>query len=909
MVIKERLKNMFLTNKKSRAFTLIELMTTTVIMAIIIIAAIPFAMKKDIQKRAVAGHIGVFECYYDNSGNLKQHIRTKDGQETTSAVTGTTCRFNPNADYAKGAKNFQIIAIGGGGAGGTYNTQGSDTEVSSAVQAKIQSTDTLESSHIDTLIKHGRLKFGTLSNAGGASAWFWDGNTQTEQCYNDFWRSGCVCHGRNSYTSNTCYCSNPSHQDFKVTCRRTANSSNMDFVSVNNYGYRLCSLNKRSDVFNNDVNEDDIFQAIHKYYGIGGSFPNGDIVYDIKAPTGLASCACLNDPVSGSRGSCMAGKIKTSSVGEAGTAYSFASYTGKIRGAYMGNQFITTENNVASVDEQGITNHPSNHCSSAMSLAGTSFGCGTAKSNAECSGTTSIKNGTGRGFPKIYHWGNKYNTGVVNTSSPWYQKIDMTYTHREDSAKLREYGGDIHFRLISHSGSTGHAIVPRGVHGDNPYQNSRKVVTSSSAVNSNFPGFISGHQGFYSANNKQPASSNCDSPSNKYSATAWNTVYEVKASCSDRCSYSYTCGSNTCHGSHSCSNTGYHSPYYPKQTKAHAQCSSGGPSTCEASCSVDDDIPSEHTDSAGTCEHLNCCYKFGKGSKQYTVRYHTGTSFTNTQSTGTAEVDNVERTVNCGDHLYVYRQIKQVPFERAFVASAGQNGTIKQASYPKIDEALVLEPGIGGTVGGTIEANGTPSTVRRESSGQVIVNATGGLKGSSDKLNDTWVGPCMLFSLRENFDVNNPGCMSRHDVMRKPVYNALLMSNSPYLESIGRTNNNLTPGLGGDGAYANVFPDRFLLSNAIKNQVRMTTNYIGPNQKNNWKTGSKDDELTFIGLDTFTTPEFIGNSGFASSFHNRMDQLGTASSNFLNRNARANGRVPNFMDATNGKNGAIVIIW
>ncbi len=900
--------------KNKTAFTLIELMTTLTIMAIIIIAAIPFAMKKDIQKRAVAGHIGVFECYYDKEGKLMQHWRSKDG--STSKVepipSGKTCKFNPNADYAKGAKNFQIIAIGGGGAGGTYNTQSSDTEVTNAVQHSISSTDTLDSSHIATLIKHGRLKFGTLSNAGGTNAWFWDGNTQTEQCYNDFWRSDCWCYGKNSYTSNTCYCSNPDHQDFKVTCRRTANSSNMDFVSVNNYGYRLCAISKNSDLLDNPVKEDDIFQAIHKYYGIGGSFPGGDIVYDIKAPSGLASCACLNDPVGGVDGSCMAGSIKSSVGGSAGVAYSYSTYTGKIRGAYMGNSFLTTD---GSCDENAAAT-PSNHCNSNLKLAGTTFGCGTKKQNNECY-DGSIRSGFDRGFPKIYAWGNSYNSNKKDPSH-WYEQIDMSYTNREGS--LADYGGDVHFRLVSNAGNKAHAIIPSGAHGSDPYYGGVRVQAASSPVNSNFDGFISGRQGFYSSNN---ASGACGDPPNTYSATA-SRIWKVKGSCEGSCTYKSTCGSGsnayTCWPSEDCADSTDWAEYYPNETQQSAYKSVRN--NCLCTCGTSTNNEKQWTDSKGTCEHLNCCNNYNKGSKKYTVRYHTGTSFTNTQSTGTAEVDNVERTVNCGDHLYVYRQIKQVPFERAFVASAGQNGTIKQASYPKIDETLVLEPGIGGKVGGTIAANGTPSTVRRES-GQIIVNATGGLKGSSDKLNDTWVGPCMLFSLRESFDEENPGCMSRHDVMRKPIYNALLMSNAPYLKSTGggvldsegATTNGvkLTPGLGGNGAYANVFPDRFLFSKAIRDQVRMTTNYIGPKQSQNWKTNNKDDELTFIGLDTFTTPEFIGSSkvveSFASSFHKRLSKLGTASSNFLNKDNRRNGRVPNFMEATNGNNGAIVIIW
>ena len=137
--------NSYLT-KKLKAFTLIELMMTALIMGIIVCAAIPFAMKKDIQKRAVAGHIGVFECYYDENGELRRHVREKDGTEIDEPVDdGDTCTFNPNADYTRGAKNFQIIAIGGGGAGGTYNTHGSDDEVINAIHTNISSADSISS--------------------------------------------------------------------------------------------------------------------------------------------------------------------------------------------------------------------------------------------------------------------------------------------------------------------------------------------------------------------------------------------------------------------------------------------------------------------------------------------------------------------------------------------------------------------------------------------------------------------------------------------------------------------------------------------------------------------------------------------------------------------------------------------
>ncbi len=898
----------FLMNKKMHAFTLIELMTTTLIMAIIICAAIPFAMKKDIQKRAVAGHVGVFECYYDkkNGNKFTQHIRTKEGEDKITYPSGDTCTFNPNAEYAKGAKNFQIVAIGGGGAGGTYNDQGaSDDALRAAIQVVPKQSDTLASSHIKHLMDHGRMALGTLSNAGGTNAWYWNGQTQSEECYNDFWRSGCWCYKQNTFGNNNCYCSTKSHQDFKVVCRKTKNDSNSDYISVNNIGPRLCSLNYSSK---DDIKEEDIFQAIYKHYGVAGSFVNGtirgDIEYNMQGPSGLASCACLNDAVytSYGDGSCM-GRPKSSSAGAAGSRYKYSTYTGVVKAAFMGDDFATP----ASRDKTAI--NISNHCSNALSLAGTSFDCGSGNGgkNSGCQGSKSgTQLGYARNFPTYYYWGNDYSSGKANTGNH-YEQVKMSYTNDEGS--LANYGGDIHFRVVSHANGEGYAIVPRGQHGDNPVKNGNRVITTGSAIKSTFKGFIAGQQGFSAGNNPGSA---CTTPNNRINFTAQGILYQVGAQCSDRCSYTYTCGSKTCRSSVSCSDSDYWYNYWPRQTSITASCyRSGG---CTASCTATNN-KKRYTDSAGTCYHLNCCNKYANASKQYTVRYFTGTSLINSQSSGKAELTAKSQTLNCGDNLYVYRQIKGVPYERAFVASAGQNGAVKQGSYPKLDEQLILKPGKGGIVGGDDTANGQPSIVRK-SGGQVILSAQGGIKGASDKLNDTWVGPCMLFSLRENFDVNNPGCLARHDVMRKPTYNSLLMSNSEYLKSAYLKTGSqydqyvkYMPGLGGDGAYANVFPDRFLLSKAIRDGMRLTTNYIGPNQNSPWS----DSEFTMVGLDAFTTPEFIGTSkygddNFATLYKQRYAQLTVATSNFL-RNTQHKGRVPNFIKASDGNNGAIVIIW
>ncbi len=889
----------FLVGTKRKAFTLIELMTTLVIMAIIVCAAIPFAMKKDIQKRAIAGNIGVFECYYEGD-QLKVNIRTKDGQDykpkagDVNTANGT-CAFNPNAEYAKGAKNFQIIAIGGGGAGGTYNDQGvDDDKMRTAISHDISANDKLESSHIKTLMDYGRMAFGTLSNAGGTNAWYWNGQTETEMqvevqtstqdCYQVYPR-GCSYAGQRIRAGrhNSCARNAVTHCNTTTTTSTSSvktNNSNTDYISVNNIGPRLCRL-KHSDhaYLHNDLKEEDIFQAIYKYYGVAGSHPNGDIVYNMAAPSGLASCACLNDPVGGSRGTCMAGSIKSSQGGGAGVAYSYTTYTGAIRNACIGDEF----SNPYSADKNIKT--IGNHCDDDLKLAGTTFGCGSGN-NKECNGQT-IKSGTERKFPSIYHWGNDNHTGANPTQS--YEKISMAYTHREGD--LSNYGGDIHFRVVTHNGGEGHAIVPRGQHGDNPSYGGKRLVTASSAISSNTKGFINGKHGFYSSNN---ASGKCDSPSNRYINTAKNTWWKVHANCSVSGGCKTCCGTSTCWSCGSGCTAPSVTKYYYSQGNANTSCSS----EC-GSCNVTN-TSITYTDSAGKCEHLNCCNNYNAGSKTYTVKFYSGDA--------KAKVAQ-SKTLNCGDHLYVYRQIKGVPYERAFVASAGQNGAVRQGSYPKLDEQLVLQPGRGGQVSGDDGANGKASVIKKKS-GQVVLAAQGGIKGSSDKLNDTWVGPCMLFSLRENFDVNNPGCLARHDVMRKPTYNSLLMANSQFLKSTSNSQGakaddyKKMPGLGGDGAYANVFPDRFLLSKAIRDQVRLVTTYIGPSQENPWI----EAHYTVDGLDTFTTNEFIGNSSFAQQYRERYNSLAEATKNFLGKTEHQ-GRVPNFIKATNGNHGAIVIIW
>ncbi|MBQ3102550.1 hypothetical protein IJC60_06065 [bacterium] len=951
--------------RKYKAFTLIELMTTTLIMAIIICAAIPFAMKKDIQKRAVAGHIGLFECYYDSSGRLMQHIRTKDGEETRTAASGGKCVFNPNANYAKGAKNFQIVAIGGGGAGGTYNTHDTDADLTRYLNQGVSANDTLESNHIKYLMDHGRLKFGTLSNTGGLNAWNWNGQKEEENkiCYRWYTDSCGNCRGYhegncpNFYYKNgvrTRGCQNHAaagKQFCEVVSRE--NRSNADYISVYNIGPRLCSLNRstkpydgRNRLMEDDLPEEDIFQAIYKYYAIAGKYQvgnSGDITYHIKAPSGISSCACLNNPTQTS--GCM-GTKKYSAAGAAGDAYDYSTHSGILRGAYAGNSFLTTND---SVDQAGLNRYITGFCDSKLYLSGTSFTCGTAGNNNgyndnACNGSTE-KTASQRGFPNFYYRGNNYvsnrvigyNKSSIDSYSPWYAKISMVWnTHNNHKAQgtnsLNDYGGDVYFRLVTHNGVSNHAIIPRGHHGDISTTNGGNAQKSAQeAISSNFPGYISST--FSSANNPATA---CQPLSNTYSRTD-TRIYQMGAQCSGyasttcncvtTCSEEGGCSTSCDSGSASCSDSEPLKNYYTggsKNSPAHitqtASCTSSacGSCSCTASCTATNNVPT-YTDSEYTCEHLNCCNNYSQGSKKYTIRYLTGELAYEGEQRIERNFAHRSQQLDCNSQLYIYRQIKEVPYERAFVASAGQNGAVRQAAYPKIDEELTLIPGLGGVVSGGENANGKPTTIKNEN-GKVILSAQGGAKGASDKLNDTWVGPCMVFSHRGTFNPSQPGCMARHDIMKKPTYNSLLMANMQYLDSVSvKTGEDYKdmPGLGGDGAYANVFPDRFLLSKAIRDQIKLETTYIGPNQKNPWS--KTEGKYVVKGFDKFiydtskgqVNEEFLGNGSFARAFKQRYDQLSRASATFLDDSSttKRDGRVPNFTKATNGNNGAIVIIW
>lgn len=915
--------------EKKKAFTLIELMTTTVIMAIIICAAIPFAMKKDIQKRAVAGHTGIFECYYDGD-TLMQHIRTKDGDDRKpQAVSGGACSFNPNAEYTKGAKSFQIIAIGGGGAGGTYNAQGAaDSVVSKAIKNGVKENSPLNSAgDLKTLVSHGKLKFGPLSNTAGQNAWYWDGNKSSTDC-TWLWQTTC---GNCSAISGEpwdghCTCKN--HKPAKVC----GTGTNTGYLSIYNIGARLCSL-EQTDLMTKSLPEDDIYQAIYKHYGIAGDYKYGnygDITYNIKAPSGIASCACINANSSSIyQGGCM-GTKHASVAGSAGDSYEYSMHSGDIRGAYIGNEFLTSNGSKDQTSQGSL----SGFCDNKLKLQNTNFTCGTSNGTYQnaCSGSTE-KTAPNRGFPNYYYKGNSYHPyslgttkSAIDSYSPKYHKITMHWTTPSShNRSLNDYGGNMYLRLATHAGSSDYALIPRGHHGNIPTTGgtSNPYKTTVKKIDSAFPGYVFANHIAAGASN---ASGACSSLTNSYYNAQSDTLWQVAASCSDSasakcncvttCSESGSCSTHCTHGSAACSDSTSYSEYYygsgqttTKTASCSKACSACG---CNASCSKTNN-KKKWTASDYTCEHLNCCNNFDAGSKTYTVRYNTGTR-SGLNGDRMDWKDIAKDKLQCGDAFYIYRQIKGVPFERAFVASAGQNGQVRQAAYPKLNETLLLTPGKGGSAtstGDNVKANGEASTVKK-GNGQIILSAQGGIKGASDKMNGAWVGPCMVFShgyLGTDTSAGT-GCMARQNVMAKPTYNALLMANRIYLKSVDIKSGNDyqdMPGLGGNGAYANVFPDRFLLSKAVRDQIILQTNYIGPNPKKAYK----DSEGLFIiqGLDNFTTEEFLGNSTFKKEFDKRMNKLSEVSAKFLQQDDKEDGRVPNFIEAKDGNKGAIVIIW
>lgn len=102
---------------KRGGFTLSEMLITLVILGFVGALGVPMLGQQKLKKPNIQylKH-GVFECYYDDTGTLRQFMATEDdpaGELTTPA--GNSCHFDPPS-----ANFFAITAIGTGGRGGMY---------------------------------------------------------------------------------------------------------------------------------------------------------------------------------------------------------------------------------------------------------------------------------------------------------------------------------------------------------------------------------------------------------------------------------------------------------------------------------------------------------------------------------------------------------------------------------------------------------------------------------------------------------------------------------------------------------------------------------------------------------------------------------------------------------------------
>ena len=98
---------------KKTAFSLTELMIVLLIASLIVAASIPVLTKKHFKMPSLLGH-GVYLCFYDNNGQLKQLQSNNQFANPNDAVTVKDCIFTP----PQKASYFQISAKGGGGGGG-----------------------------------------------------------------------------------------------------------------------------------------------------------------------------------------------------------------------------------------------------------------------------------------------------------------------------------------------------------------------------------------------------------------------------------------------------------------------------------------------------------------------------------------------------------------------------------------------------------------------------------------------------------------------------------------------------------------------------------------------------------------------------------------------------------------------
>ena len=115
------------------AYTLAEVLVVLAILAVMVLALPPIA-KKTFKVKTVEKKHGRVECFYDNSGNLKQYEVSEGHDAILKTVDPSTgCTFYPpsNATY------IMIHAVGGGGAGySVIGTIGDSNNTKDTVYAK-----------------------------------------------------------------------------------------------------------------------------------------------------------------------------------------------------------------------------------------------------------------------------------------------------------------------------------------------------------------------------------------------------------------------------------------------------------------------------------------------------------------------------------------------------------------------------------------------------------------------------------------------------------------------------------------------------------------------------------------------------------------------------------------------------
>ena len=115
------------------AYTLAEMLLVLVILAVMVLA-LPPLVKKTFKVNTIEKKHGRVECFYDNSGNLKQYEIIEGNEPVLKTVDSSTgCTFYPpsNATY------IMIHSVGGGGAGySAIGSIGDDDNYKTTVYAK-----------------------------------------------------------------------------------------------------------------------------------------------------------------------------------------------------------------------------------------------------------------------------------------------------------------------------------------------------------------------------------------------------------------------------------------------------------------------------------------------------------------------------------------------------------------------------------------------------------------------------------------------------------------------------------------------------------------------------------------------------------------------------------------------------